>query len=250
MTIKLMSAGSTPLEYRKKQWGLSFLVDNNLVFDTFCSAELLEKGFRDNTINPKSIEYIVISHEHWDHIGGLWWLLEQTKGVGVYGCSHFSNAFKRKVDEYGGSFISINDFTCIKKDIFVTGEIEGTYKGKPLYELSLVVKQEDTAAVVTGCSHPGILRILDTIKNVFTEEIILLTGGLHLMNTTGEALAEITAALQSRYHLELIAPFHCTGSEAVNQLKSRMHQCFKTIEPGDSIVFNEPAHSWEIVKRR
>ena len=40
-------------------------------------------------LNINKIKYIVISHEHWDHTGGLWWVLKNNSNLTVYICKKF-----------------------------------------------------------------------------------------------------------------------------------------------------------------
>ena len=45
----------------------------------------------------EAIERVVISHNHWDHSGGLWGLLNINKNIEVFVCSDFAGEFKDKL---------------------------------------------------------------------------------------------------------------------------------------------------------
>ena len=62
-------------------------------------------------IDPANIEKVVISHDHWDHTGGLWDLLEERKGLNVYSCPGFSWEFNEKVDTAGGFLQEADGFS-------------------------------------------------------------------------------------------------------------------------------------------
>ena len=60
-------------------WGVSFLIDDKILFDTGEKGEWLLENMRFLKVSIDKIEAIVISHDHWDHWGGLWDLLKIKK---------------------------------------------------------------------------------------------------------------------------------------------------------------------------
>jgi 7,8-dihydropterin-6-yl-methyl-4-(beta-D-ribofuranosyl)aminobenzene 5'-phosphate synthase len=248
MNFKIIAQGSTKLDRMRKKWGLAVLVDGDLLFDTFCSAALLKDQCGKYGVEPGAIKHIVISHEHWDHTGGLWWILENTGNIKVYACSRFSDGFKKKVKDYGGTLVEVTKTMSIKENIFSTGEIEGVCNDMPVFEQSLILKQNDTLAVITGCSHPGILKILSYIGLEYNVAIDLLAGGLHLMNAPKEEIAHITTVIDTIYRIKTIAPFHCTGKKAIKYFRRYMPQRLVNVNPGDYFSFNEKISSWDFIK--
>lgn len=214
------------------------LIDGDVLFDTFCNARYLSNSLKKFGIAPGTIRHIVISHEHWDHTGGLWWLLQNTVNAKVYVCGGFSEDFKNRVKEYGGTLMEAVDPVTIKDNITTTGEIKTIYKGEALYEQSLLIEQNGRLAVLTGCSHPGILKILDRITMLGKNEIDLLAGGLHLLHKTDKELGEIAAKLDSDYKIKAIAPIHCSGKKAVAYFKNNMPHKFVKISPGGCFNYN------------
>jgi 7,8-dihydropterin-6-yl-methyl-4-(beta-D-ribofuranosyl)aminobenzene 5'-phosphate synthase len=249
MNIKIIASGSTKIEYMRKKWGLSVLIGEDVLFDTFCSAVLLKAHFEKYGVDTGSIKHIVISHEHWDHTGGLWWILEHNNNIKVYVCSRFSDEFKQKIKEYGGTLVEVKQSMSIKENIFTTGEIEANYNNRPIFEQSLMCKQKNKLAVITGCSHPGILKILNFIGLEYKDNIDLLSGGLHLMNASKEEIAHITTVIDTIYKIKTIAPFHCTGKKAIKYFRRYMPQRLVKVYPGDYFSFNEKISSWELIKR-
>ena len=232
----------------KKKWGLSILIDGDVLFDTFCNSELLKNNFGKYNIDSSNIKYIVISHDHWDHTGGLWWILENNNNIKVYVCSRSSDEFKKKIKEYGCTLIEVTKSIPIKDNIYSTGGIEGTHNNKLIFEQSLIIKQKDEMAVITGCSHPGILKILTFIGLEFKNQVDLLLGGLHLMNKSLNEIVNITIMLDSIYRIKNIAPFHCTGNKAIKYFKKNMPQRLLKITSGDCFNFNTKDSSWELIK--
>jgi len=76
----------------KSGWGFSCLVENEkkVLFDTGWDGTILLSNLKALGINPKDIDIVVLSHDHWDHIGGLAQLLDVNPDVDVYVPSSFS----------------------------------------------------------------------------------------------------------------------------------------------------------------
>jgi 7,8-dihydropterin-6-yl-methyl-4-(beta-D-ribofuranosyl)aminobenzene 5'-phosphate synthase len=86
-------------------WGVSFLIDEKILFDTGEKGEWLLKNMQALGVDIRKIEGVVISHDHWDHTGGLWDILKKKKGLAIYACPHFSSEFKEKVKKLQGKII-------------------------------------------------------------------------------------------------------------------------------------------------
>jgi len=79
-------------------WGLSILIDKKILFDTGERGDWLIKNMKFMGINPDDIEVIVISHDHWDHTGGLEAILKAKKSkTPVYVCKDFSEELKEMI---------------------------------------------------------------------------------------------------------------------------------------------------------
>lgn len=214
MEIKIVFDNTNLDEKFIPGWGFSCLVDKTVLFDTGEKSEYLFKNMEALDIDISKIETVVISHDHWDHTGGLWGLLEKKDGIDVYGCPNFSEEFKKKVVSLGGNLTSVEELTAVKNDIFATGEIEGNYKGSFIAEQALTIKGGKGIIIITGCSHPGIVKIIKNVKKNFPKETIsLVFGGFHLMNMdTREIELIVEKFLESK--VQKVGPTHCTGYEA------------------------------------
>ena len=69
------------------EWGVSMLIetkDTTVLFDTGQSYT----GLRENSLvlqkDLSRVDFVVISHEHWDHVGGLSYIEEVNPGITVY----------------------------------------------------------------------------------------------------------------------------------------------------------------------
>lgn len=191
--------------------GFSCLVNSHILFDTGGNSESLFNNIKIMGVNITDIEAIVISHDHWDHTEGLWEILKVKKGLKVYACPHFSQKFKDKVKILQGILIEQDKPLEIAKNIFVTGEILGVYKGKSMPEQSLVAKTERGFSVITGCSHPGIINILEKVESFFSlREFYSVFGGFHLHDKSRNNINDIVIKFKEM-NVEKAGPTHCSG---------------------------------------
>ncbi|AKB30399.1 7,8 dihydropteroate synthase (methanopterin) [Methanosarcina siciliae T4/M] len=175
-------------------WGFSALLETDretLLFDTGWDGTLLLKHMEKIGIDPACISKLVLSHQHWDHIGGLPELLCANSRLTVYVPSSFSENLKKEIRKRA-DLVEIKETTEISEGIWSTGEL-----GDKIKEQSLVLSTESGSYVLTGCAHPGIEAILDAA--LYCGKIKGILGGLH-DSENFERLKE----------MELIAAGHCT----------------------------------------
>lgn len=173
----------------KSDWGFSCLIetkDETILFDTGAKAKILLNNMKILGIDPCIINKIVISHEHWDHNGGL-----ETLGS-IIGDVELYRLGKEQPSE-NMKLITVEKPREITEGIYTTGKLTGM----PVDEQSLVLKGEKGWYVLTGCSHPGVETIFDAAKQY--GDIIGLIGGLHGFDDF--------SILEG---LEVVCPAHCT----------------------------------------
>jgi 7,8-dihydropterin-6-yl-methyl-4-(beta-D-ribofuranosyl)aminobenzene 5'-phosphate synthase len=213
-------------------WGFSCLVGKNILFDTGERSEYIFRNMENLDVDTSKIEKIVISHDHWDHTGGVWGLLEKTEGIDVYGCPNFSEEFKKRVISLGGNLILADKLTEVKQGLFVTGEIAGNYKGSFIAEQALLIKKQKGIIIITGCAHPGIVKIIKDIKEIFPgKKINLVIGGFHLMDKINRELELIVENFRE-LGIERVGPTHCTGYKAQEIFEKAYKENFIEIAAG------------------
>jgi 7,8-dihydropterin-6-yl-methyl-4-(beta-D-ribofuranosyl)aminobenzene 5'-phosphate synthase len=216
-------------------WGVSFLVGENVVFDTGENGAWLLANIRNTGTPVGKIKKVVISHDHWDHKGGMRALLDACPRAVVYGCPDFGPKFKASVYLRGHRLVEAACFLEISDGIFTTGQVAGCYKGKFMPEQALVVKTQGGLNMVTGCAHPGIIRMVGHAKSYFGKNISLIAGGFHLYGKHDKTVRQVAAGLKG-LGVKRVAPCHCTGDGAERILEEEFGDGFIRMSAGNPVA--------------
>ena len=250
VTILYDSFGKSPT--LTMDWGFAALVDyggKRILFDTGNNAQIFEHNVKAAGVDLQKLDFVVMSHRHGDHMGGLAYLLKVNPTVkiyapkersGVYGDDQPSSTWYRKdpslpaeqryysgappeIIHMGEAWPSTN-FQLIDKNIEI---VPGMYlialvSDKPgtleLRELSLAIRTPDGLVLVVGCSHPGVEHIMQEASAI-DPHIQFLFGGLHQIQAPDPEVERIARVLHDQYKVDRIAPGHCTGEPEFAALK-------------------------------
>ena len=214
--------------------GFSALIGDDLLFDTGNSGESLLANMEILGVDPMGLRTIVISHDHWDHTGGIVDLLTVKPGITVYGCPGFGEELKRVITLNEGVFVSCSEYRQIGPGIHLTGEVPSRYKGAYLAEQAMVLESEKGISIITGCAHPGIVNIIDRVTERFpAKNLHSIIGGFHLKHHTEKELKEVLDDLEER-DIALFVPMHCTGEKATKAFLDRFGSRTRILRSGDS----------------
>jgi 7,8-dihydropterin-6-yl-methyl-4-(beta-D-ribofuranosyl)aminobenzene 5'-phosphate synthase len=117
--------------------------------------------------------------------------------------------------------IEIEQSVEIIPGIYVTGSVQPS----DTREQALLVKTSRGTVIVTGCAHPGIVRIVDKAQEILPGQIAFLAGGFHLLGMEEEYLQSIIKKLHQK-DVEKVMPTHCSGDKAISMFKKEFGENF------------------------
>jgi 7,8-dihydropterin-6-yl-methyl-4-(beta-D-ribofuranosyl)aminobenzene 5'-phosphate synthase len=216
-------------EGTKPDWGFACLIEGaekTILFDTGTRPEILMHNVGALGVDLKKVDMIVITHNHGDHTGGLPAALEKKPGIPVFFPASFPAEFGRRVEELGGEAQAVGKPLEICRNVHLTGEL-----GEAIVEQSLVIDTPGGLVVVTGCSHPGIVKILRRAMEIVDKPIALVFGGFHLRGMADPDVEAIVAAFKEM-KVERCGATHCTGDRPIALFKAAFGDNFVPIGTG------------------
>ena len=211
-------------------WGYSALIEymgETTLFDTGGDGATLLRNMQILGTDPTKIERVVLSHNHSDHTGGLMALLELGIRPTIYMPPSFPEDFKQRLAEYT-TIIEIVPGQSITTGLLTTGEMP-----RNVPEQALVIETDSGVVVITGCAHPGIVEIIEHVREVFDDPVLLVMGGLHLRNKSKSEIEHILRDFR-RLGVEQVAPSHCTGETAIAMFAVSMERISSRLGLGRS----------------
>ncbi len=190
-------------------WGFSCLVEEvGLLFDTGAKGDVLLSNMRALGIDPADIRYLVLSHDHWDHTGGVRAILAINPSMEVFIHDAFTAQTLDMIREYTEPRI-VREWMEITDGIAVTGPL-----GTDIREQSLAITAPGGYLVITGCAHPHIGRIVGRVSQ--EGRVWGVVGGFHTI-TAGDidALAGV----------EYLSASHCT--DKIPEIQERYPETFR-----------------------
>ncbi len=195
-------------------WGFACLVDNRILFDTGEDSDHLAHNLAAMDIDPRQIEAVILSHDHWDHTGGLAAILDRTRPVPVYACCELSRETRHTIRQRGGELIELEDWLDLDQNLFLTGALAGIHQNNIIQEQALVIRTGKGLSIITGCAHPGIVKIIEVVKMRFDDQPLqAVLGGFHLHAASDGAIHRIVRRFKE-LGVSAAGPAHCSGRSA------------------------------------
>ncbi len=221
------SAGRTHCGECLAEWGLSLYLeadDVRILFDSGHKGTFLQNAKKLN-VDLNKTDFIVLSHHHWDHTGGLRFHKFKEKKRLV---THPLVPEKVLAEQ---SLNLATDFELITSTsplefspgIYYLGEIprqtdfeKGAYQDDSMLDdTAIAIKTDKGVLVVTGCSHAGICNISEYAKKITGQKLYGVVGGFHLFEDDPTAIAGSIAYFQQEKPAFLY-PMHCVDHAAMS----------------------------------
>lgn len=265
-SVKVVTLADNLVYYSRLlgQFGFSAFIEivdynkdiHHIVFDTGSNKQGLLHNIKTLKINLSSLEFIVLSHGHYDHTSATVELIKKSQRqvkvlVHPYAfLPKFRIRKKRReyhgipkgeretdIQEAGGHVIKATKPTEIIPGVITSGEIKRTnpfekitWKAMTIIEGKQVQDKvlEDQALfinirkhgllIIVGCAHAGIVNTLDHALAVTgVKKLYGFIGGTHLIRPKEQRLNETIDRLKE-YDMKLMAPSHCTGYKSMTVL--------------------------------
>jgi len=255
--------------------GLSLLVergDKRILFDTG-QGMALPHNAKIMGIDLSGLDAIVLSHGHYDHTGGLEWVLGQTGPVPVYiAPGLFDPKFiitmtgderaigipysRQDLEKAGAKFVTADKPTEVAEGITVTGPVPRESADEyvePILmvrnesgelvpdsvpdDMSLVLDTDRGTVLLTGCAHAGLINTIEHAKRIAkTDRLTAIIGGTHLVFATDDRVQATVDAL-IKTDVEMLAPAHCTGFRALGMLQAKIADKLLPCSVGSEFTF-------------
>lgn len=219
----------------KTDWGFSALVEYRgqvVLFDTGGDGQILLENMQTLGIDVERIQSIILSHGHEDHTGGLSAILNSGVQPPVYLLPSFSDTYKRQVGLLT-QVIEVTPGQFIGDGILTTGEIAINTP-----EQALVIRSGEGLVIITGCAHPGVVRIVERAIELTGDPVYLVLGGFHLDSKSESEISAILADFQ-RLGVQKVAPCHCTGERAITMFATDYGEAFIQVGVGTVITLDK-----------
>ena len=237
----------------KIEHGLSFFIETDnkkIIFDTGSTDSFIYNS-KLLKIDVAETDFVVLSHGHYDHTGGIKYLMNYTKKFKLFTGAGFFNekygACNNSYEFLGNDFdetflrennvsfsILENQLTQITDSVYLVTGFDRTFDDEvvnPRFvirkdnkfvqddfrdEVMLAVDTDKGLVIVLGCSHPGVKNMISTAEKLLKKPVYAVVGGTHLVESHGESLKKSVKYLMEK--AEIIGVSHCTGKEAMSLL--------------------------------
>jgi 7,8-dihydropterin-6-yl-methyl-4-(beta-D-ribofuranosyl)aminobenzene 5'-phosphate synthase len=237
----------------------------SILFDTGISSDGVVENAKRMGLKLSEVEYIVLSHGHYDHFGGLVSALKtinktdlplivhedmfRTRGTANSdGTIRIYPEFPTKRQLSSAQLIDTKQPLLIGDGvILVTGEIpretsfekgylqhkaliNGSWQPDPLIldDRAVVFNVRGKGLVIiSGCAHAGIINTITYARRITdVPEVYAVIGGFHLAGKENESRIEQTVKELKQLKPKLVVASHCTGWRAMCSIASALPDAF------------------------
>lgn len=256
MIISTLLENTTISRDYKTKHGLSLHIQINehkILFDLGPDDTFIDNA-KNLNIDIGEVDIVVISHGHRDHGGGLESFLKENSKAKIYINKNAFQPHYSKLLNFMKHYIGLNQELKNNDRIILTGDdyiiddnlrlFSGVNGNKFIldsnksllmkegdeylqddfkHEQNLIIKENNKHILISGCSHCGVVNIIERGEKLIRGKFNTQIGGLHLYNPISkkEESLEFIKALGKNLNDRNINYYtcHCTGIKAFNDLR-------------------------------
>ena len=198
-----------------------------ILLDTGTDPDVMEHNLIAAGVDVNALDMVVISHNHFDHAGGLARVRAMNPGVPVY--------------VPPGQVFAVDDLNVVEDHLQVTPNIfliRG-HTDVPTAgisdDLSVVLRSVAGPFVLSTCSHSGVGQIVDRASKLTGEDVYYFSGGARLVHRP-EGDTRLVADALDRLKVQVVSPSHCSLSHRVeNQFREILGERVQDSQLGKKI---------------
>jgi 7,8-dihydropterin-6-yl-methyl-4-(beta-D-ribofuranosyl)aminobenzene 5'-phosphate synthase len=248
----------------------------SILFDTGISADGVVENSKRMGLELGEVEYVILSHGHYDHFGGLVSALKTINKANLPLIVHEDMFKTRGTTNSNGTIRTFPEFPTSKQlssvqlintkqpylfgngMVLVTGEIpretcfekgflqhraltDGIWRSEPLIldDRAVVFNvKEKGLVVISGCAHAGIINTIHYAQKISgVTNVYAVMGGFHLSGKENERGIEQTVKELKQISPMRIIPSHCTGWRGTLAIANALPNAFVCNSVGNRYDF-------------
>ncbi len=248
----------------------------SILFDTGVSSNGVIVNSKRMGIDLNEVSYVVLSHGHYDHFGGLQAVIKVVNKIDLPIIAHEDVVKRRGTASLSGNireyplfpdleqlipakivntkkpYLIANDLACItgeipRKATFEHGLTQNRIYDDNTWQPDLVVLDDRAIVIkvkgkglviISGCAHAGIINTIRYAQEITgLTKVYAILGGFHLAGKEFEKRIEPTIDALKEINPELIVPSHCTGWRALILIAQTFPNAFTYNSVGNSYQF-------------
>jgi 7,8-dihydropterin-6-yl-methyl-4-(beta-D-ribofuranosyl)aminobenzene 5'-phosphate synthase len=260
--LSTMLAGD-PRDKGIGEWGFAALVEvdgRRILYDTGERPETVLHNAHELGIDLSDVTDVVLSHSHWDHVGGLLTLrreLAKTNQLamsrahvapGIFLSRRSAHddtteanpvlAIRPQYEATGGVFVEHRGPEQIAPGVWLSGPVPRRYQERNWFrdqrihtpagfvedtipeDQALIIDTPRGLVVLTGCGHAGIVNIVTYAATTVRQAPIIAVVGGLHLFASSDSALAWTAARLHDAGMQYLLGAHCTGIEAVFRIRA------------------------------